>query len=174
MHAGRLEPRCRPLSARPSPGVRVVRFFIGTHANIGLPCPATHKRTVSSQRTLQAEQYVPLFLSPWPLPPSLLQYPYRCLKMKSLLALLLTVTSVLAHPVPEPEPIPANVTMARLLKRAGAVLSSCTVPNTVALTYINSYILASPTYLRLVASMTAHITTWYFHESLPVCFAHFS
>ena len=68
MHAGPLEPRCRPLSAHPSPGVCVARFFIGTHANIGLPCPATHKRTTSSQRTLQAEQYVPPFPSPLPLP----------------------------------------------------------------------------------------------------------
>lgn len=80
--------------------------------------------------------------------------------MKSLLALLLTVTSVLAHPVPEfSEPIPA----AQLLKRAGVVFSSCTVPNTVALTYIDSYFLPSPTYLRFVGSMTVHISTWYSH-----------
>jgi hypothetical protein len=93
--------------------------------------------------------------------------------MKSLLALLLTLTSVLAHPAPEPEPIPANVTVGNLLKRAGAVLSSCTVPNTVALTYIDPYFLPSPTYLSFVASMTAHINGWYFHESCPVTFAHY-
>ena len=64
--------------------------------------------------------------------------------MKSLSALLLTVTSVLAHPVPEPEPVPVNVTVAQLLKRGGATFSSCTVPNTVALTYIDAYFLPSP------------------------------
>lgn len=58
--------------------------------------------------------------------------------MKSFLALFFTLTTVLAHPVPEPEPVPNNVTIGRLLKRSGAIFSSCTVPNTVALTYVDS------------------------------------
>ena len=58
--------------------------------------------------------------------------------MKSLLAVLLTVTYVLAHPVPEPNPGSDNVSVGQLLKRGGVVVSSCTVPNKVALTYIGS------------------------------------
>jgi len=58
--------------------------------------------------------------------------------MKSLLVIFLTLTSVFAHPVPEPNPVPENVTVAQLPKRAGVIFSSCTVPNTVALTYIDS------------------------------------
>jgi hypothetical protein len=94
--------------------------------------------------------------------------------MKSLLALLLTVTSVIAHPVPGPGPVPANVTGAQLLKRAGVVFFSCTVPNTVALTCVDPSFLPSPANLRFVASMTAQTTTWYSHESLLVSFAHYS
>ena len=70
--------------------------------------------------------------------PSPLHYPYRFLKMKSLLALLLTVTSVLAHPAAEPKPVSDNPTVGQLLKRAGVIFSSCTVPNKVALTYVGS------------------------------------
>ena len=58
--------------------------------------------------------------------------------MKSLLALLFTVISVLAHPVPEPKPVSDNAPAGQLLKRAGVVFSTCTVPNKVALTYIDS------------------------------------
>jgi len=57
--------------------------------------------------------------------------------MKPLLAFLLNVTSVLARPVPEP--VPADVTVGQLLRRAGAVFSSCSVPNTVALTYVDLF-----------------------------------
>jgi hypothetical protein len=94
--------------------------------------------------------------------------------MKSLLALLLTVNFVLAHPVPESDPIPANVTVAQLLKRGGVAFSSCTVPNTVSLTYIDSYSRLHRLTLGFVASMTAHITTWYFHEHPTIPFAHCS
>lgn len=84
--------------------------------------------------------------------------------MKPLIAILLTVASSLAHPVPEPEPepepVPANV-VAGLFKRAGVTFSSCTVPNTAALTYGGSYFIPLPPNLGFVASMTGHITTWY-------------
>ena len=85
--------------------------------------------------------------------------------MKSLFALLLPVASVLAHPVPQPEPVLANATVVGLLMRAGIVFSSCTVPNKVALTYIDSYCIPSPTNLRFAASMTGHITLWYCYKS---------
>ena len=84
-----------------------------------------HERTLSRQCALLG---LP--------PPS--PHLYRCLKMKSLLALLLIVTSILAHPVPEPKPVSGNPSVGQLLKRAGVVFSSCTVPNKVALTYVGS------------------------------------
>jgi len=54
--------------------------------------------------------------------------------MKFSFSVLLALTSsALTHPVPKPEP--ANATIPGLLKRAGATFYSCTVPNTVALTF---------------------------------------
>jgi len=50
------------------------------------------------------------------------------------LIIIFTVASVLAHPVPEPEPVPTDA-VAGLFKRAGVTFSSCTVPNTAALTF---------------------------------------
>ena len=58
--------------------------------------------------------------------------------MKSLFVILLTLPSALAHPVPDPEPHPANPTVDQLLKRAGVTINSCSVPKTVALTYVDS------------------------------------
>ena len=108
-----------------------------------------------------------------PFTPPLLQYRYWCLRMKPLFALFLAVASVVAHPVPEPGPVPANA-VAGLLKRAGVVFSSCTVPNTAALTYAVSYFIPSPLNLGFVASMTGHITTWYCYKSRLVSFPHHS
>jgi hypothetical protein len=90
--------------------------------------------------------------------------------MKLSFAILLTLfSSVLAHPVSDPDP---PTLVSQVLKRAGVTFSSCTVPNKVALTYVDTHFNSLPTDLLLVASMTAHMPTWYCYKYRFVSYSH--